>query len=111
MNSDAGAITLQIDFECSGILEIMAYLSLLLFFRAYTKYERGILSVLGTAYIILANALRIIAICVIIHYFGMSAYYVAQDFVLWTIDSALFLRVYQNTDHKTESGWFFLWNG
>ena len=81
VNSDAGAITLQIDFECSGILEIMAYLSLLLFFRAYTKYERGILSVLGTAYIILANALRIIAICVIIHYFGMYAYYVAHTFI------------------------------
>ena len=81
VNSKAGAISLLIDFECSGILEIMAYLSLLLFFRAYTKYERGILSVLGTAYIILANALRIIAICVIIHYFGMSAYYVAHTFI------------------------------
>ena len=41
VNSDAGAITLQIDFECSGILEIMAYLSLLLFFRAYTNMREG----------------------------------------------------------------------
>ena len=81
IQNGGNSLSLYIDFECSGILEIMAYLSLLLFFRAYTKYERGILSVLGTAYIILANALRIIAICVIIHYFGMSAYYVAHTFI------------------------------
>ena len=37
--------------------------------------------ILGTFYIILANALRIIAICVIIYVFGMPSYYVAHTFV------------------------------
>ena len=32
VNSRAGAISLLIDFECSGILEIMAFVALLAFF-------------------------------------------------------------------------------
>ncbi len=63
INSASGAITLQIDFECSGIIEIMAYLSLLVFFRVYTKHERVFLSIAGVAYIMIANALRVLVIC------------------------------------------------
>ena len=81
VNSRAGAISLLIDFECSGILEILAFVALLAFFRAYTVYERIVVGILGTFYIILANALRIIAICVIIYVFGMPSYYVAHTFV------------------------------
>ncbi|MBO5484263.1 MAG: exosortase family protein XrtG [Lachnospiraceae bacterium] len=80
VDSKAGAISLLIDFECSGILEVMAYVSLLAFFEAYTRYERIIVGVLGVAYIILANAVRIISICVIIYFFGMPSYYIAHTF-------------------------------
>jgi exosortase family protein XrtG len=81
IDSAAGAITLQIDFECSGILEIMAFISLLVFFDVYSVFGRIILSVVGTIYIILANALRITVICGIIHVFGVSAYHVAHTIV------------------------------
>ena len=81
VDSGAGAISLLIDFECSGILEIMAYLSLLAFFQAYSRYERIAVGVIGTVYIILANAIRITVIGVIIYYKGMSAYYMAHTFV------------------------------
>lgn len=81
VDSKAGAISLLIDFECSGILEIMAFVSLLAFFRAYTIYERVVVGILGIFYIILANALRIISICVIIYFRGMQAYYIAHTFV------------------------------
>ncbi len=81
VDSKAGAISLLIDFECSGILEIMAFLSLLAFFQAYSRYERIIVGVIGVAYIILANAIRIISICVIIYFFGMSSYYAAHTFI------------------------------
>ena len=76
-----GAITLQIDFECSGIVEIMAFVSLLLFFDVYTKYEKILVGILGFAYIMLANAFRIIIICEIVHFGGTSAYYVAHTFI------------------------------
>jgi len=76
-----GAIALQIDFECSGIIEIMAFLSLLVFFRVYTGWERVFLSVLGTAYIMMANALRVIIICEMIHFLGPEVYYLAHVLV------------------------------
>ena len=76
-----GAITLQIDFECSGIIEIMAFLSLLLFFRVYTGWERAFLAITGTIYIVLANALRVTVICEMIHFFGPGVYYLAHTLV------------------------------
>lgn len=75
------AITLQIDFECSGVLEIMAFLSLLLFFNVYTRYEKVMVSVVGTVYLCLANVLRIILICEIIHFGGSKYYYIAHTYL------------------------------
>lgn len=76
-----GSITLQIDFECSGIIEIMVYLSILTFYRVYTVSERAILAALGFIYIIVANALRIIIIATMIHFGGEDMYYIAHTYV------------------------------
>ncbi|MGN0160942.1 MAG: exosortase family protein XrtG [Lachnospiraceae bacterium] len=76
-----GAITLQMDFECSGIIEILAFLSLLLFFDVYTRYEKIFVGIIGFAYIMLSNALRVILICEMVHFGGNSAYYLAHTFV------------------------------
>lgn len=76
-----GSITLQIDFECSGIIEIMVYLSILAFFRVYTVSERAILSAVGFIYIIVANALRIIIIATMIHFGGEDMYYIAHTYI------------------------------
>lgn len=79
IQSPAGAMTLQVDFECSGIIEILAFLSLLLFFRVYSRNERVVIGILGTVWIILANVLRIIVICEVIYFGGPSTYYVAHS--------------------------------
>lgn len=81
INTASGSITLQIDFECSGIIEIMAYLALLVFFRVYTKHERVFLSIAGVAYIMIANALRVIIICEAIYFFGSAAYHVSHAII------------------------------
>ena len=81
VDSAEGAISLLIDFECSGILEIMAFVALLAFFQAYSVYERIIVGILGVLYIIFANALRLITICTIVYFFGMPSYYMAHTFV------------------------------
>ncbi len=81
VNASDGSITLQIDFECSGILEIMAFLSLLIFFEAYNIFERIIVGIFGLLYIIFANAIRISAICTIIYFKGVGAYHVAHTIV------------------------------
>ncbi len=81
VETQGGSMTLQIDFECSGIIEIMVYIAILTFFRVYTVSERAILSAIGVIYIILANALRIIIIASIIHFGGEQMYYIAHTYV------------------------------
>lgn len=81
IDSISGSMTLQIDFECSGIIEIMAFISLLLFFKVYTPVEKIAIGLGGFAYILLCNALRITIICLAVHAFGSSAYYVMHTFV------------------------------
>lgn len=75
------SISLQIDFECSGIIEIFAFLSLLSFFEVYSLKERFLVAVIGCIGIIAANVVRIIAICEVIHFFGPQSYYVAHSIV------------------------------
>lgn len=81
INTSAGAITLRIDMECSGIIEISVFLSLLAFFEVFDISERVLLAILGTIYTILSNALRIIIICLMVRAFGMNVYYVAHTFI------------------------------
>lgn len=81
IESKNGSITMQIDFECSGVIEILVYLAIILFFRVCSPAERTLLAVGGTLYIILANTIRIIIICTIIHFGGSSWYYAAHTYI------------------------------
>ncbi len=74
-------MTLQIDFECSGIIELMAYFSILCFFRVYSIPERALLSVFGLIYITVVNAMRISIISLAIHFGGENMYYIAHTYI------------------------------
>ena len=76
-----GAITVNIDLECSGFIEISAFLSLLSFYGIYNIPERIYIGVVGTLYTMLTNALRIAVICTMIHFLGTDYYYVAHTIV------------------------------
>ena len=73
--------TLLIDFECSGIIEIMAFISLLAFFNVYNFSEKVMVGIGGFCYIMLCNALRIVMICMSVYFWGMGAYYVVHTFI------------------------------
>lgn len=81
IESTAGSLTLQVDFECSGIIEIFAFLSLLAFFPVYERNEKFTVGVVGTAYIVLCNAARITLICLAAHFWGAGVYYVMHTIV------------------------------
>lgn len=88
------AISLCIDYECSGIIEMMAYVSMLAFFRVYDWMQRIILSVLGCMMIFFANIIRLFVIGTIIYYFGNDAYYIAHTIVGRIIFYALSVILY-----------------
>ncbi len=76
-----GAITVNIDMECSGIIEIAAFVSLLTFYQIYNVPERIYVGIIGTLYTLLSNALRISVICTMIHFLGTDYYYLAHTVV------------------------------
>ena len=94
IDSATGAISLKIDFECSGIIEILAFLALLSFFKVYTVYERVLVGVLGTVLIIISNAIRITVICFMIYFGGIEMYYAAHTFVGRLVFYALSVTLY-----------------
>lgn len=71
-------ISFYIDYECSGIIEILAFSCLLWFFPLYDLAEKISLTLLGTAWIFLSNVLRILVICTLIYYFGNNIFYFAH---------------------------------
>lgn len=94
VESSIGAISLKIDFECSGIIEIFAYLALLIFYRVYTVYERIYIGVIGVIAMVLANALRITVICLIIYFGGVDLYFIAHSIVGRIVFYALSVLLY-----------------
>ena len=88
------AISLCIDYECSGIIEMMAYVSMLAFFRVYDWMQRIILSVLGCMMIFFANIIRLFVIGTTIYYFVNDAYYIAHTIVGRIIFYALSVILY-----------------
>lgn len=74
-------MTLLVDMECSGVIEISAFLCLLMFYSVYTVSERVIISVAGFIYIMLCNAIRITVICLAVYFGGSGAYYLFHTFI------------------------------
>lgn len=87
-------ISFYIDYECSGLIEMVAYISLLWFFSVYNTAEKAILTVIGVAWIILSNVLRIVVICIIIYYGGNDIFYFAHTIFGRIIFYALSVTLY-----------------
>ena len=75
------SISLSIDYECSGVIEMMAYVSMLLFFRVYDWLQRIMLSILGCCIIFVANIIRLFIICMAVYYWGTNVYFFVHSIV------------------------------
>lgn len=75
------SISLYIDYECSGVIEMMAFVSLLAFFRVYNVGQRVVISIVGCISIFMFNIIRIFIICISVYLWGNNAYYLAHTIV------------------------------
>lgn len=92
--SELSSISLYIDYECSGVIEMMAFVSLLAFFQVYEVGQRIIVGILGCISIFLFNVIRIVIICAIIYKFGSDSYYVAHTIIGRLVFYALSILLY-----------------
>jgi exosortase family protein XrtG len=64
------AISFFVDYECSGIIEMLVFICLLIFYPIYTTKEKAKLMIIGVIYIFIANVIRVFVICLILKVFG-----------------------------------------
>src|ERR1035437_483272 len=57
------SISLYIDYECSGVIELMAFSALLWFFPLYNAVEKLVVTLSGLLWIFASNILRLTVIC------------------------------------------------
>lgn len=92
------SVSVYVSFECSGIIESFAFVSMLLFFEVYDLYERVIISAVGVLFIFICNVLRIVVICLMIHAFGNDVYYLAHSiigrFLFYILSIGLYFYVF-----------------
>jgi exosortase family protein XrtG len=98
ISNHGSSISLYIDYECSGIIEIMAFTSLLWFFNVYSFYEKIVVNIFGFIWIFIANVIRIFIICALIYFFGNSIFYFAHTIfgrlVFYAFSIALYFLVF-----------------
>lgn len=88
------AIFLYIDYECSGVIEMMAFVSMLLFFEVYSWPERFILSIAGCIAIFIFNVIRLCAICIFIYFGGNDVFFFAHTILGRVIFYVLTILLY-----------------
>ncbi len=100
------SISMYIDYECSGIIEIMAYVALLTFFPVYHTLEKIIYGVGGVLWIFSSNILRIFVICTLIYIFGNEIYFFAHTifgrFIFYSCSIALYFYVFTRNQIKRQ---------
>jgi len=94
--------SLYIDLECSGIIEMIVYISLLSFFPVYNWRQKLINGVIGCFCIELFNFFRIIIIIMSIRIFGSGAYFVAHAIVGRLVFYCLVIILYYYIFTKTQ---------
>lgn len=92
------AISLYVDYECSGVIEIFAFLSLLWFFPLYSWIEKTVISLIGIIYIFVANIIRLTVICLAIYWAGNDIFFFAHAIlgriVFYVLSIILFFYVF-----------------
>lgn len=81
INHNDTVMSLYVDLECSGIIEMLVFVSLLAFFPVYKFWEKLYTAIIGLAGICIFNFIRIYVIIAMIFHFGTSVYSLAHAIV------------------------------
>lgn len=81
INNGFNAITMSIDYECSGVIETAAFWALLAFYPMYQAKEKVVLALLGFLWMYVANVIRLILIVLIVHTFGVNYFFLAHSII------------------------------
>lgn len=69
---DPNWVAFQLDIECLGFIEIIVFLSLLLYYRPFNWRTKLKFALLGSTLIYVINLLRVLLIIFLVKYFGLN---------------------------------------
>lgn len=72
------AVSFFVDYECSGFIETLVYVCLLMFYPVYRFGSKLILVMIGVIYIFIANVIRVFFICMITKFFGSQLFFISH---------------------------------
>lgn len=98
----ANSISLYIDYECSGVIELLSFSALLWFFPLYNAVEKFAINIIGVFWIFAANILRLVLICVLVYYFGNDIFFFAHAIFGRIIFYGLSIILYFNVFTKSQ---------
>lgn len=76
-----GIISMLINYECSGVIELLVYSSLVLFFPFVSKGKKVWALIGGNIYIILCNIIRLVAIISMVKWQGIGWYNISHTII------------------------------
>lgn len=96
INSENSSVQLFVDYECSGVIEFLAYISLVAFYPLYDRQAKIITGIIGTLWIFIANIIRLLLIIVIVRYCGVGSLFWAHSVLGRLLFYSLVIILYYN---------------
>lgn len=94
-------LSIFINYECSGVIEMLVFTSLALFFPFGGFIRKLFLTAAGNIYIFIANIIRVLFIVLITKTFGASSFYLAHTLFARILFFGLMIVLYYYVFTKT----------
>lgn len=89
-----GIVSIFINYECSGVIEMLVFTSLSLFFPFGGRGRKILLTIGGNVFIFFANIARVLFIIFVTKTFGASAFYLAHTLLARILFFVLMIILY-----------------
>ncbi len=89
-----GIVSMIINYECSGVIEMLVFTSLSLFFPFGGIARKSVSIIAGNTYLYIANIIRIVFIVIMLKIFGASSYYIVHTLLARILFFALSVLLY-----------------
>lgn len=78
ISHEGETISLYVDYECAGFVEMVIFVSLIVFFPLYKWYTKILYGIYGVCLLFLSNILRLVFICTSVYFLGNEAFYMSH---------------------------------
>ena len=90
-------VTFFLDYECTGILEVLVFVSLVAFYPIYGFIGKIYHITIGVIYITFINVIRVLMIIFIVQVFGMKYFFIAHTILARLIFFVFVVALYYKT--------------